>query len=133
MTLDICNFDNLQIKAALLDDIFKDPESPSKDHILNIDSKSLRDTRSNILFFIFVNWIFWVDILSQVGLDDGFQFVDQNPHPRLWKLVADQALEKLNFNVAQKALVRGVDYKGLQFLKKLRKLNVNSNNSNLLS
>ncbi|KAJ3332051.1 WD repeat-containing protein 35 [Blyttiomyces sp. JEL0837] len=104
----ICSFDNLQIKAALLDEIFKDPETVTKDLIINIDSKSLRDTRN---------------ILSQVGLMEGLQFVEDNPHPRLWKLVADSALDKLDFTVAQKAFVRSLDYKGLQFLKKLQKLN----------
>ncbi|KAJ3110872.1 WD repeat-containing protein 35 [Phlyctochytrium bullatum] len=42
---DLCAFDNLQIKAALLDEIFKDPESPSKEFLLHIDTRTLRDTR----------------------------------------------------------------------------------------
>ncbi|KAJ3096803.1 WD repeat-containing protein 35 [Phlyctochytrium planicorne] len=103
----LCSFDNLQIKAALLDEIFKEPESPSKEHILQIDSKTLRDTRN---------------ILSQVGLSDGLQFVEDNPHPRLWRLVADAALETLNFQVAQRAYTRCADYAGLQFVKRLLKL-----------
>ncbi|KAJ3413661.1 WD repeat-containing protein 35 [Chytridiales sp. JEL 0842] len=104
----LCSFENLQIKAAMLDDIFSEPETPSKDYMMNFDSKSLRDTRN---------------ILSQVGLADGLQFVEDNPHPRLWRLVADSALEKLDFVVAQKAFVRCLDYKGIQFVKGLQKLN----------
>ncbi|KAI8851579.1 hypothetical protein BC829DRAFT_431088 [Chytridium lagenaria] len=46
--------------------------------MLLIDSKTLRDTRN---------------ILSQVGLADGLQFVEDNPHPRLWRLIADAALK----------------------------------------
>ncbi|KAI8852268.1 hypothetical protein BC829DRAFT_440972 [Chytridium lagenaria] len=86
---------------------FKEPESPSKEHMLLIDSKTLRDTRN---------------ILSQVGLADGLQFVEDNPHPRLWRLIADAALEALNFSVAQKAYIRCADYAGLQFIKRLLKL-----------
>jgi WD repeat-containing protein 35 len=54
--LDLCSFENLQIKAALLDDIFREPDAPSKDFMLNIDSKSLRDTRSmdRVFFFFFL-------------------------------------------------------------------------------
>ncbi|KAJ3217132.1 WD repeat-containing protein 35 [Dinochytrium kinnereticum] len=104
---DVKCFDNLQIKAALLDEIFKEPESPSKESLLLIDSKTLRDTRN---------------ILSQVGLTDGLQFVEDNPHPRLWRLIADAALEALNFSVAQKAYIRCADYAGLQFIKRLLKL-----------
>ncbi|KAJ3193848.1 WD repeat-containing protein 35 [Irineochytrium annulatum] len=103
----VCSFDNLQIKAILLDEIFKQPESPSKEYMLNIDSKSLRDTRN---------------ILGQVGLADGLQFVEDNPHPRLWRLVADAALDALDFPIAQKAFIRCLDYGGLQFVKKLQKL-----------
>ncbi|KAJ3300442.1 WD repeat-containing protein 35 [Borealophlyctis nickersoniae] len=103
----ICNFNDLQIKAALLDDIMREPDSPSKDLMIHMETKTLRDTRN---------------ILSQVGLSDALQFVEDNPHPRLWKLVADAALEQLDFAVAQKALVRAVDYIGLQFLKRLQKL-----------
>ncbi|KAI9362064.1 hypothetical protein DFJ73DRAFT_11110 [Zopfochytrium polystomum] len=103
----LCSFDNLQVKAAMLDEIFRDPENLSKDYIVTFDSKLLRETRN---------------ILNQVGLLEGLQHVEENQHPRLWKLVADTALEKLDFGVAQKAMVRSLNYKGLQFLKKLQKL-----------
>ncbi|KAI9193226.1 uncharacterized protein BJ171DRAFT_588781 [Polychytrium aggregatum] len=102
----ICGFDKLQIKAVLLDELLKDPEGPSKEHIINMETKSLRDTRN---------------ILSQVGIADALQFVEDNPHPRLWKLIADASLEELDFTVAQKALIRCTDYQGIQFIKRLQK------------
>ncbi|TPX61518.1 hypothetical protein PhCBS80983_g01035 [Powellomyces hirtus] len=103
----ICSFDSLLIKAVLLDDIMIQPEKPSRELMVNIETKSLRDTRN---------------ILSQVGLADGFQFVEENPHPRLWKLIVDAALEQLDFGVAKKALIKFANYPGLQFVKTLEKL-----------
>ncbi|KAJ3036043.1 WD repeat-containing protein 35 [Rhizophlyctis rosea] len=103
----ICNFNNLQIKAALLDDVMREPETPSKDFLVTMETKSLRDTRN---------------ILTQVGLADALQFVEDNPHPRLWKLVAEAALEQLEFGIAEKAFVRCGDYIGLQVLRRLQKL-----------
>ncbi len=42
------------------------------------------------------------------------QFVEDNPHPRLWRLIAEAALEQLNFLMADKAFVRCKDYQGIQ-------------------
>ncbi|TPX70337.1 hypothetical protein SpCBS45565_g01735 [Spizellomyces sp. 'palustris'] len=106
----ICSFNNLQIKAAMLDEIMLQPDTPSREQLINIETKSLRDTRN---------------ILSQVGLADGHQFVEDNPHPRLWKLIVDAALEQLDLNIAQKALVKCMDYPGLQFIKRLQKMDDN--------
>lgn len=103
----LCGFDNLQVKTAFVDEIFRDPENLSKDYISLIDTKMLKDARA---------------IISQNGLSECLQFVEGKPHARLWKLVADAALEKLDFAIAQKAMVRCLDYKGLQFIKKLQKL-----------
>jgi hypothetical protein len=40
-------------------------------------------------------------------------FVEKNPHPRLWKLIAETALEKFNFNIAERAFVKTDDYYGI--------------------
>ena len=85
----ICQFVDMQVTSVLLDEIMKDPENPSEDTMLHLDIKvriplifslwpitclaffiqSLRDTR---------------DLLHKVGLQDAQQFVEDNPHPRLW-------------------------------------------------
>ncbi|KAI9321165.1 hypothetical protein BDR26DRAFT_943956 [Obelidium mucronatum] len=103
----IGSFDNLQIKSIMLDELFKEPESPSREHVVSLDSRSLREARA---------------ILTNVSLQEALNYVEENPHPRLWKLISDSALEKLELGIAQKAFVRVLDYKGLQFLKKIEKL-----------
>ena len=40
------------------------------------------------------------------------------------RLLAEAALEKLELEVAEKAFVHSKDYQGIQFVKKLKKLDV---------
>eukprot|EP00842_Homolaphlyctis_polyrhiza_P002710 jgi/Hompol1/343/HPOL_004245-RA len=86
----ICDFEDLQIKTILLDDIMKDPDGPIRDMVVHIETKTFRDLRT---------------ILSQSGLVEAVQFVEDRPHPRLWKIVAEASLELLDFQQAQKAFV----------------------------
>lgn len=53
----------------LLDEVMNEPESPTMDHLLTLEVKSLRDTR---------------DLLEKVSIKDAAAFIDENPHPRLW-------------------------------------------------
>ena len=71
------------------------------------ETKSLRDTR---------------DVLKEAKLQDAFQFVEQNSHPRLWRLIGEAALEELDFPTAEQAFVACEDYQGIQFVKRLMKL-----------
>ena len=48
-----------------------------------------------------------------------YTYADKNPHPRLWKLLANAALEELDLVVAEKAFVRCGDYYGVQLVKQL--------------
>lgn len=41
----ICSFKDLEVRAVLLDEIMKNPEQPTTEHILDLEVKSLRDTR----------------------------------------------------------------------------------------
>eukprot|EP01135_Chromosphaera_perkinsii_P001605 Nk52_evm75s207 gene=Nk52_evmTU75s207 len=103
----ICSFNDLEIKAVLLDEIMKDPEHPAKDHLFQLETKSLRDTKQ---------------LLANVGIQDAYQFIEDNSHRRLWDLLAEGALENLNFDIADKAFVKSEDYQGLEFVKRLRKI-----------
>ncbi|XP_076457078.1 WD repeat-containing protein 35-like isoform X2 [Babylonia areolata] len=103
----ICQFSDLQIKAVLLDEVMKDPENPAKDDMIEMEIKSLRDTR---------------ELLDKVGLADTQQFIEDNPHPRLWRLLAESALEQLNLKVAETAFVKCRDYQGIEFVKRLGNL-----------
>ncbi|XP_071111924.1 WD repeat-containing protein 35-like isoform X1 [Haliotis cracherodii] len=103
----ICQFNDLQIKSVLLDEIMKDPENPTKEEMVEMEIKSLRDTR---------------DLLEKVGIADAQQFIEDNPHPRLWRLLAESSLEQLNLKVAETAFVKCKDFQGIEFVKRLGNL-----------
>ena len=103
----ICAFNELQIRAVLLDEIMKCPEDPSRDLVTWFETKSLRDTRA---------------LMVEAPMADAYQFVDDNAHPRLWRLLAEAALERLDFPIADKAFVRCGDYQGIQLVKRLHTL-----------
>merc|ERR1719395_92702 len=90
----ICQFNDLQIRSVLIDDVVRNSETPRKEAILE----------------------------KVPHLKDALAYVEENQHPRLWRLVADAALDQLNFPVAEKAFVCYGNYQGIQFVKKLRQL-----------
>jgi hypothetical protein len=98
----LCKFKSLKIRSVIIDDVMQDPEKPQKDAALDFETKSLRDTR---------------EILKSVSLKDAFQYVEDHPHPKLWSLLAESALEDLDFTVAEKAVVRCKEYPAIQFVK----------------
>ncbi|XP_039604109.1 WD repeat-containing protein 35 isoform X1 [Polypterus senegalus] len=103
----ICSFEDLEIKSILLDEILKDPEHPNKDYLINFEIRSLRDSRA---------------LIEKVGIEDASQFIEDNPHPRLWRLLAEAALQKLELKTAEQAFVRCKDYQGIEFVKRLGNL-----------
>ncbi|XP_037550969.1 WD repeat-containing protein 35 [Nematolebias whitei] len=103
----ICNFEDLEIKSVLLDEIMKDPERPNKDNLINFEIRSLRDSRA---------------LIEKVGIEDASQFIEDNPHPRLWRLLAEAALQKLDLKTAEEAFVHCKDYPGILFVKRLGNL-----------
>ena len=103
----IARFKDLEIRSVSLDDLLTHPEQPSKDCVIDYESKSLLEGREKI---------------AAEGLNGGYAYADKNPHPRLWKLLAEAALEALDLNMAERAFVRCTDYYGIQLVKQLRSM-----------
>ncbi|XP_067008662.1 WD repeat-containing protein 35 [Anabrus simplex] len=103
----ICAFHDLEIRAVLLDEIMQNPEHPAPEHIMDLEVKSLRDTR---------------DLLDKVGINEATTFIEENPHPRLWRLLAEAAVQQLDLPTAEAAFVRCSNYPGIQFVKKLQNI-----------
>ena len=103
----LCDFDDLCITAVHLDEVMLNPENPTAESMLSFETKSLRDTRQ---------------LLATCPIEESYQFVADNPHPRLWRILAEAALEQLNFVLADKAFVHCEDYQGIQFVKRLKLL-----------
>ncbi len=123
----ICEFTDLQIKTCLLDEIMLDRESLSPDMMTMVETKSLRDTRSTTAIHLIDDLIqafIFVEILEKVGLADAYQFVEDNPHRRLWRLIGEAALTDLDYDAAQKAFVRCLDYHAILFVKRVQLIEV---------
>lgn len=102
----ICDFDDLEISAVMLDDLVNGVTTPNhSEHFLQLRVKSLRDTE---------------ELLTHVGIAEAKQFIEDNPHPRLWRLLAEASLKKLDLDTAETAFVRSNSYPGVQLIKRLR-------------
>lgn len=102
----ICNFEDLEITGVLLDEIVNGGAVPDKSvHLLQLRVKSLRDTE---------------ELLTHVGIAEAKQFIEDNPHPRLWRLLAEASLKDLDMETAENAFVRCTNYPGIQLIKRLR-------------
>lgn len=100
-------FSDLLLHIVRVENLIESPETPSKSLIEKIDTKSLRDTKK---------------IVEQVGIADALQFVKDNPHPKLWRLVGDAALGKLDFANARTCFVHCLDYYALQTVKRVERM-----------
>jgi hypothetical protein len=103
----ICSFADLTVRTAFLDQIFLSPEAPAEELVATFDSKTLRDT---------------AQLIASVPLADVCAFIEETPHPRLWRAAADAALQALDFTTAERAFVQCRDYVGVQFVKRLKLL-----------
>lgn len=56
----------------------QNPERPNKDNLFNFEIRSLRDSRA---------------LIEKVGIEDASQFIEDNPHPRLWWIFLNTVLK----------------------------------------
>lgn len=103
----LASFSNLEIKAIMLDDIMTKPDKPDKDFVVDFETKTLKEVR---------------EMIDSAGLAETYALVEQQPHPRLWRLLAETALNTLDLSYADRAFVRCGDYQGIQYVKRLLSL-----------
>lgn len=60
------------------------------------------------------------DKIAQEGWEKAYESACENPHPRLWRLLAEKALEDLDLLSAEKAFVKYGHYYGIQLVKNLK-------------
>jgi WD repeat-containing protein 35 len=103
----LCEFSDLEIKAVLLDEIMRMPDTIKniKEFIENFETQSLREAKAK---------------LDQVSIKEATEFIEKNPHPRLWKLLAEKALDKQDLLTAEKAFIKCEDLYGVRFVKKIQ-------------
>ncbi|VDN58829.1 unnamed protein product [Dracunculus medinensis] len=101
----IGSFRNLTIRTILLDEIMKNPETPHKSCIVDVEIKSLRDAKN---------------LLEKMKIQEAAAYIEKKNHPKLWALLAEVALNQLNLETAEHAFVMLKDYGGIQFIKRIK-------------
>lgn len=99
----LCEYKELQVRTALLDDVIANPEQPEIDMMVDYDTRSLGE----------------VSTLLKISLNETYEYIQDNPHPRLWKIFAEAALKEQDLTMAERGFVKIGDYNGLQFIKRL--------------
>jgi WD repeat-containing protein 35 len=102
----LCKFNNLKIKAVMLDEVLRSPEQPDKEAVFYFETMALRDSRAMVSN-------------PQISFEDCCDFVVKHSHPRLWRILAEASLQRLDLPHAEKGFVRCGDYQGILFVKKL--------------
>lgn len=103
----VCKFKSLKVRALQFDEIMQDPERPRKEHVVDFDTCDMREARQ---------------VLQTAPIKEAFMYVENHSHPKLWALLAEQALSVLDFDHAEMAVVRSGDYPAIQFVKRVKLL-----------
>ena len=77
-----------------------------KDIVIKIETRILRDLRELIK--------------QNLPIDDIYRFVDEHSNRKLWEILANYSLNKLDFSTAEKAMIHMNDYMGLYFIKRVK-------------
>jgi len=104
-------FKDMGVTAAMLDEIMLAPERPARGMVVEFETAPLREL---------------LDVVDQKGPVEAYVHVEalapKVDETRLWKVVAAAALNALELQVADKALVRCSDYRGIQLVRRLQGL-----------
>ena len=109
----LAQFKNLEVTSVVVEDVVRDAETVSfNDVVVTNELSILRQLRETML--------------GGGGFAEANAFVEakttKDESPALWRRFADFALEELDLGFADKAFVKCKDYRGIQFVKKLRTL-----------
>ncbi|CAK5076286.1 unnamed protein product [Meloidogyne enterolobii] len=107
----ICQFKDLVVRLVLLDDIFKEPDRVSRHSFVEIEIKILKTIKST---------------LESDKLQDAIALIEKGNHPKLWNILAKDALKRLDLRTAEHAFVKLQDYGGILFLKRLQNIHSDS-------
>ena len=107
----ICQLKELVTKTILLEDIMQSPEQLKNigSMIQEFETKALKDTREYLG-------------QSAPSKKERLAYVEDKAHPRLWQLMAENALDKLDLTTAELAFVKAKDYRGVLFVSKVQSI-----------
>jgi WD repeat-containing protein 35 len=83
----------------------------TKDYITVYDQKQLKDLQENLTKMTPKN----------VGyINKAFEEIKNTSQAKVWQILTEHALEQLDFETAEKALIKQKNYSGLQMIKRVQ-------------
>jgi WD repeat-containing protein 35 len=114
----IAYVDSAGVKCVMMDEVISEQDRPSPSAVAEFETSALRQLRK----LISESTASEGTTTEGTGLEAAVAFVKDNSHPRLWRLVAEAAMERLDLVTAERALAASFDYAGIQMIKRLRRL-----------
>ncbi|KRX19175.1 WD repeat-containing protein 35 [Trichinella nelsoni] len=100
----MCELSDVALRAIYLDDLIKDQKPNNVDYFLEIKTQPLQVA---------------TNFAKQKQLHELASFAEQTAHPAIWKLLAETAMLEWNFELAELAFIKLLDYNSIQFLRTL--------------
>ncbi|CAH8834876.1 unnamed protein product [Trichobilharzia szidati] len=100
-------FKDLEVQGILLDELVSATDQPNEEFLLKTPIKKVRDFKQ---------------ILEKDGFEKAAEFITNNPHVKLRRLLIEACLEKQDLDMAELQFVHLQEYSGIQFIKKLRNI-----------
>ncbi|KRX79868.1 WD repeat-containing protein 35 [Trichinella sp. T6] len=100
----MCELSDVALRAIYLDDLIKDQKPNNVDYFIEIKTQPLQVA---------------TNFAKQKQLHELASFAEQTAHPAIWKLLAETAMLEWNFELAELAFIKLLDYNSIQFLRTL--------------
>ncbi|XP_003375030.1 conserved hypothetical protein [Trichinella spiralis] len=100
----MCELSDVALRAIYLDDLIKNQKPNNVDYFLEIKTQPLQVA---------------TNFAKQKQLHELASFAEQTAHPAIWKLLAETAMLEWNFELAELAFIKLLDYNSIQFLRTL--------------
>jgi WD repeat-containing protein 35 len=99
---------DLQVRVVALDHLMTHAGSFDRSTVIDLPTARLRTV---------------TDIIHTRGVEAAVTHVAGDPHPQLWRVIGENALEQLNLAVAERAFVELEDYASVKFVQQLKQMN----------
>ncbi|CDW56789.1 WD repeat containing protein 35 [Trichuris trichiura] len=100
----ICELGTVSLRAIHLDDLIQDEEPVKNNYFADIPTKTLSDA---------------IDLVKSNDIKSLQRYVEENQDPALRRRIAEEALRRMDVELAELLFVQLTDYNGIQFLRTL--------------
>uniref|UniRef100_A0AC35UH30 ANAPC4_WD40 domain-containing protein n=1 Tax=Rhabditophanes sp. KR3021 TaxID=114890 RepID=A0AC35UH30_9BILA len=103
----LASYEDLTVRTIDMKMLLDDPMNPTLACITDIEVKSLRSVKK---------------MIEAGRMKDAINFIEKNSHPKLYEIIKEVSLMKLDMKTAEYAFVMLKDYSGIRLLKRLKEI-----------